>query len=680
MAPLEKSDKPFDYVFVGLGAGNSLLVLSLIKKGVFENKRVAILESSAKSENDKTYCFWAGSQDPITSDLAPIISHRYTRIKLGASVLQNIESTPYHYIKSIDLYAHTRQSVERAGIPIFRESVESISREGDAYSISAGHKRYMSRYIFDSRPPSLQNLGEKEIHIHQSFFGVQIATGQDRFDENAFEMMNFEVEQSGFTQFVYVLPFSKREALVELTRFGSKKMAEASAMKILEDFISREFGRYEVVERETGCIPMTTFQNPPNPQRGILNTGASANAIKPSTGYGFKKMYESAEHISQKLAENRDENFNQIALKSKQRFKFYDRLLLLILSLWPEQGKRIFTRLYNRQSIQTIFDFLDERTNLFQEFKIFASLPPLYFLKALWIVFKRERGIRYLAALAFSLIYFALAVFDSELALAYSYVPLALGLLLRGIPHGAVDHLLDQKRRGSSIGFVLKYLFIIGLYFGFWWLFPIPALVLFVLFSSFHFGESEIEESGIQTSSFGQYLNAFLLGLSILTFIISTHVHESLNIIAAISSLEPSLFDSQRDSGLALVLAAASFTYILFQHLSDQKQSHYGLLFLLLLGIKLPLMAAFGLYFIVQHSENAWSHIKTGLNIGSGALFQKALPFTFGAFLLLTVMVFVKAENIVDMDGLWASFFIFIACISLPHFVMMHLFYKPKLD
>ena len=33
-------------------------------------------------------------------------------------------------------------------------------------------------------------------------------------------MMNFDVDQSGHTQFVYNLPYAPNECLVELTRFG----------------------------------------------------------------------------------------------------------------------------------------------------------------------------------------------------------------------------------------------------------------------------------------------------------------------------------------------------------------------------------------------------------------------------------------------------------------------------
>ena len=104
---IEKS-KVYDFLFIGLGASNSLILLSLLKKKCLSNKKVAIIEVDGKDTNDKTYCFWAAPSDSIVLELAPIISHSYTKIEVNQSTSQNIEDQPYHYIKSIDLYNYTQ--------------------------------------------------------------------------------------------------------------------------------------------------------------------------------------------------------------------------------------------------------------------------------------------------------------------------------------------------------------------------------------------------------------------------------------------------------------------------------------------------------------------------------------------------------------------------------------------
>ena len=84
----------FDYIFIGLGASNSLILLSLFKKGLLLNKKVAVIESDSKKNNDKTYCFWASPNDEIVEDLQSIISHRYTKIQVNHSKLIT-PSEPY---------------------------------------------------------------------------------------------------------------------------------------------------------------------------------------------------------------------------------------------------------------------------------------------------------------------------------------------------------------------------------------------------------------------------------------------------------------------------------------------------------------------------------------------------------------------------------------------------------
>jgi hypothetical protein len=87
---------------------------------------------------------------------------------------------------------------------------------------------------------------------------------------------------------------------------------------------------------------------------------------------------------------------------------------------------------------------------------------------------------------------------------------------------------------------------------------------------------------------------------------------------------------------------------------------------------------AFGLYFILQHSVNAWGHLKKGLDMSSRELYLKAFPFTFGALLIFLLMAYFLNSSTTEWAGIWAIFFVFIACISLPHFILMHLFYASK--
>jgi lycopene beta-cyclase len=670
----------YDYLFVGLGASNSLAIIALLKNNSFLGKKIAIIEQSEKNENDKTYCFWAQPNDNIVLDLSTIISHRYDFLRVNQSLLQNIENQPYHYIKSIDLYNYTLEQVNLLGIPIFRDQVSNIFDAGANYVIQTNKGRVEAKYVFDSRPPLNQTLGKNDIFLHQSFYGLHIRFSRDVFQKDAFDMMNFNVEQHNYTQFIYLLPFSSRDALIELTRFGAEKIDVNYAKEILHEQLINEYGDYEVLGDEIGSIPMTTFVNKPNASKGIINMGASANLIKPSTGYAFKNMYDNAQRLAENIKKLDDTDTAKLIhpLKpSKKRFLFYDRLLLIILLRWPHEGKRIFSRLYKRQTIQTIFLFLDEKTSLFQEIKIFASLPVLPFLKALVIHIKQESYIRYSLAILVTCIFWFFD-FSNQYTSLMSNLVLLVGFLYVGIPHGALDHLLLKKKDSSVFFFVLKYLLIIALYFTLWYYLSLVSLILFVLFSSFHFGESEYEEAKKKTTDIFHYVRNFMLGLSILFFIILTHVNEAITIIADLKALHPVLLTFLNHPVYPLVFSILSISHIAIEAFRHRTYSLVGLLLLLLLGIKAPLIFAFGLYFIFQHSFNAWGHLQLGLNITESSLYQKALPYTLGAVGIFIGFLMFLSNTTIDTTSIISSMFIFLACISLPHFILMHLFYKPK--
>lgn len=673
-----KDDVVYDFLFIGLGAGNSLLLLSLLKHHLLQGKKIAVIEPSQKSNNDKTYCFWSEPNHSMVNDLQPIISHKYESIKASESSVQDIKQSPYYYIRSLDLYGYMLQKTVEADIVIFREEVINIQSADNLHQVQTNKSSYKANCIFDSSLKSFPETQEKEISIHQSFYGLHIKCEKKAFEAQEFSMMDFDVDQDKFTQFIYKLPFNEYEALIELTRFGSEIIDITYAKNVLEKTIQQQYGNFEIVADETGCIPMTTRQFLASETAGIIHSGAGANLIKPSTGYAFKSMYLFAEQAAQKMKEGAVSTLHKNSTPKNSRFRFYDRLLLIILLNWPSQGKRIFTQLFNKHSIQTLFAFLDEKTTLVQEVKIFASLPIFPFIKALFVYLKDNNMLRYLIAILTVVTFLFFHQFEPQLGEYFSYLILALGLFIIGIPHGALDHLLLKTKSESILRFVGQYLFIIALYLICWKLNSVFSLLVFLLFSSFHFGESEWEEPGLKKTNKNSKTLSFLTGANLLMCIIFTHINESIAIVNELVLLPPLHLNNW--VYLAPYISMVGFLFFAYRIFLKKETSHIGLVFLLLLGTQVNLALAFGLYFIFQHSFNAWEHMKSRLGLSSTSMFKKALPFTIGAFVLLLFILQMNKINFLHEHALFANFFVFLACISLPHIVLMHSFYKKDLS
>ena len=659
-------DTPYDYVFIGMGASNGLMLLEFIKRGYQHTKRIAVIEKAQKNTNDKTYCFWSSPDASIVKDLSSIISYQYQFVQTNATKVQSIQDQPYHCIRSIDFYNLLQATIASHPIDVFDAQVDAVNPQLNHVEIAFDSKAIKGAIVFDSRPPNFTPEANNKSYLLQTFFGYHIRLKDAVLNTDTFQMMNFDVDQSNYTQFVYNLPYAPNECLVELTRFGVDTIDVDYAKKILDDKISTEFGDYEIIAEEEGCIPMTVLKHPASTNDRIINMGARANLIKPTTGYGFKKMYEFAAAFENSVKSE----------SSKTRFLFYDHLLLIILIRWPNLGKKIFTALFQKNSIQAIFSFLEEKSRVSAEIKIFASLPIFPFLRACGVYFTSYFKKGYLYTVGCMALYFLLEWMSPAVASQFGYTGLIAGLLAVGLPHGAVDHLLVQSNKFNLVRFVVQYVCIIAAYFALWQWFPVFSLLLFIAYSAYHFGESEMVEMRISLDSVAQKLYAFIIGLSILLFIIFSHLETSILVLNSINGVSSFLERVDLYTYKNTILAVSYFSIIPIWWIS--KKTCVYLMALLVLGMQMPLMLAFGLYFIGSHSINAWGHIATKLKTATKKLYLQSLPFNIGALFIFAIFLYLQNANEQLIQSYAATFFVFLACVSLPHIILMHLFYKKE--
>ena len=71
-------------------------------------------------------------------------------------------------------------------------------------------------------------------------------------------------------------------------------------------------------------------------------------------------------------------------------------------------------------------------------------------------------------------------------------------LVLVGIPHGGIDHLIHNPeiRPKGLVHFIIRYLLLMSAYGLLWWLLPVAALIAFLGMSAYHFGQSHFLEQG----------------------------------------------------------------------------------------------------------------------------------------------------------------------------------------
>ncbi len=658
-----------DYLFVGAGASATLMLMRMEQHGLLNGKNILILDPDDKLNNDKTYCFWTDQNDQLALGCAHLISHQWEKVRVNQNQQESLLPQKYFHISSLDLYNDLRRIVQKYSIKRLQQKVLAIRSIENGLEIITESENWKTSLVFDSRPSKYLAAKEDEVHLLQSFIGYIINTEKPIAESDCADLMDFNVSQLDATQFMYVLPLGEGKTLVELTRFGLRPISLAEADPILDDYILKRFGAYKLLNTETGCIPMSTAQISNDTIPGLISIGSRAGAIKPSTGYAFKNMFNQASYIANCLANKQ----SIIQKKKARRFKFYDRILLLIMSRKPYLGKPIFQALFNKNEIKMVLKFLDEKTTLIQDVKIFSSLPILPFLSAAAQIVALKTK-RLLAPFALMLIAFFLWVVFKNVPSMFSWIqfPLFIGVMfLIGIPHGAVDHLLEKNDSSFRLNrnFVLKYVGLAFLNFVLWLLLPKLALLFFLVYSAWHFGETDLKEWKPQIIN---HVKIILWGSFILGIILLGHVNETNAILGNMQSIIIPI-----SSNNAQLLSLILVTFGLIWAVLERRWQMLHTIIVLLICMELPLITAFGLYFIGQHSYNGWSHLKQGMNENNQSLFLKALPFTAGALIMFVGMALLMKNDLIHYRENWISiFFVFISCISFPHIIAMNNFYR----
>jgi lycopene beta-cyclase len=644
----------YDYVFLGLGCGNGLMILQLEAEGLLTNKRILVIEPEFIIKNDRTFCFWMEPERVKSCFLSTMVETQWSKVHVGEAV-QSLDPLRYYRISGRTLSENVHSVLTRENARIIQATYDGIpSKDGENAQLTILGEQLNASLVFDNRPPSYAESNASETRLFQSFYGWEIKSEHPVFDADCFTMMDFKVQQEGATQFMYVLPFDAHRALVEITRFGEALLPSERAEQALISYLTEHAISYSIEDKEKGVIPMFSQAISVNTSSSTwINTGERAGMLKPSTGYSFERSLTYAKQVVQGIKANR-----KPYLVKKIRFAYYDRLLLQLLRDKPGKGSLIFTQLFKRNSANSVFEFLDERSTIAEDLRILRSLPFGLFIRAalkdaVW------RSPRFVSPLFIATT--VLLLLQSLGGMPIGYWALAIGFLVLGIPHGALDHLhaLRKPWGWNMPGYVLVYLTLGALILGLFYISPWIGLLCFLGYSMWHFGEADLAHWNL-----GKSWKSLLCGCYVLGGILVSHAPETVQILREMKVFIP--LDSVPSASMA-------YAWILLGGVFFMGWLRKGAIAIsivsLLLLCNLPLIPAFGLFFIFQHSLHGWKKIKEMSLKSDLRLWINALPFTLGAVVLFGLNTYYASFT-------WGQVFIFLAALSFPHVVLMASLYR----
>lgn len=266
-------------------------------------------------------------------------------------------------------------------------------------------------------------------------------------------------------------------------------------------------------------------------------------------------------------------------------------------------------------------------------------------------------------------------------------------MLITGIPHGATDHILYIEKQSFShkkvslFRFILTYLIVMFAYAIAWYFFPVPSLILFLIISAYHFGQSQFVYLPLAENHIVKLSLYFLWGSVILSTLIFWNWQESIGILttlipeAYISSL-PILFFQREWVLFQLIGISLLILLCRYYRWMNTRQVFFEMLNLALLLSLFhyqSLLIGFAIYFGLWHAiSSIITEIRIfnqlGKNFTLHTFIQQALLFSLISFagigLLLGISYFFQAYI-----SPYLLFFIAISTLTLPHIIYIQQFY-----
>ncbi len=392
-SPTNIGSKTYDFIIAGAGCAGLSLLYALLKSPSLQSKQILVIDKTFEKSNDRTWCFWEDQAGLYES----LVCKSWNQISIHKQSFSTVLPTaPFSYkmLQGLDFYQHIISFAKKSSnVEWVAAEIQSINVQENKGHVHWNGGNALGNYIFSSLLPfsSLYAISQSPTSLPflwQHFKGHLVKFDEPVFDENIARLMDFNVDQKGATGFMYALPLDASTALLEYTLFSKKVLPSLEYDLVIKEYIATHFPNiiYSIIHEEIGAIPMTSqvFEHSKHP---IYVIGTLGNAVKASTGYAFQFIQKQVAKIVSALEQGKSIDTSI----HNTRHSFYDAVLLYILDHNLMEGSEIFKRIFAKNKAATIFKFLSNTSDLWEDIQIMRSLPTRIFLPAaLKVLFRRS--------------------------------------------------------------------------------------------------------------------------------------------------------------------------------------------------------------------------------------------------------------------------------------------------
>ena len=353
--------KEFDYIIIGGGCAGLSLAYELEIHKKLKNKTLAIIEPREEYKRDKTWSFWK----VFEHNFEDCVKKNWDNFTINSpSQTKYVEciKTPYQTIDSGMFYKKIISKLKLNKNIYFFKNINEINQNNSIIFNSVNEAKNIDGTLW------------------QHFYGVEIETPNDFFDDGIFNLMDFACDQRNRVHFFYTLPFTRKNALIETTwisELGNDSLNDYE--KQIDNYLSNHLNirQCKVTYKEQGAIPL--FRQNNVKKKNTIYIGSAGDMTRLSTGYTFLNIQEQSKYIRENL-----ENIRTVNLfKINKKYDFLDKIFLKVLKNNSREMGNIFYKMFESKS-SSVINFLSNKSNIYQDISIISKMPKWMFIKQLF--------------------------------------------------------------------------------------------------------------------------------------------------------------------------------------------------------------------------------------------------------------------------------------------------------
>ncbi len=374
----------YEYVILGAGCSGLSLCHYLLDLGVEEP--ILILDRREGFADDRTWCFWDVEPTPFSH----LAIHRWNAWSIHAgseTVIQSTEQYPYLCVTGADFYRHALRGIAARGDVTLRlgGEVHGYTEDAKGVDVKTSEGVFRARRVVDARgllpgSAAFEEARSLSRWIPQKFVGLRLRASRAVFDPSTCKLMDFSVDQGRGVRFMYVLPFSPREALVENVYLAEVDLSPEEYREEIAAYLRDAYGLsaddYTVDAEERGYIPMSDYRFPRRLGSRVQAIGMLGGDARPSTGYAFLRIQRYCRALAQSMTEGRS-----MPRVHPRRYQLLDAVFLRFMEERPRELPGIFRRMFAAVPDASLVRFLTEKSRPLDEARLILALPKIPFLK-----------------------------------------------------------------------------------------------------------------------------------------------------------------------------------------------------------------------------------------------------------------------------------------------------------